>query len=75
MRTLLIIALALLGGLFTCLPLTAGAPLAESKARGTAQVVSVQGSYMIEPLASNVFAAIAKPGGKASTNALFAIGR
>ena len=75
MKLLLIIALALLGGLFTCLPLGAGTVPHDSKARGTVQVVSVQASYVIEPLASNVFAAIAKPGGKASTNALFVIGR
>ena len=38
-------------------------------------VVSVQDSFLIEPLAPSVFAAIAKAGGKATTNALFVIGR
>ncbi|MDH3998039.1 MAG: hypothetical protein OET90_04285, partial [Desulfuromonadales bacterium] len=38
------------------------------------EVVSVQDSYCIEPLAPNVFAAIAKAGGNASTNAFFVIG-
>ncbi len=38
-------------------------------------VVSVQESFLIEPLAPSVFAAIAKTGGKATTNALFVIGR
>ena len=38
-------------------------------------VVSVQESFLIEPLAPSVFAAIAKSGGQATTNALFVIGR
>jgi glyoxylase-like metal-dependent hydrolase (beta-lactamase superfamily II) len=38
-------------------------------------VVSVQESFLIEPLAPSVFAAIARTGGKATTNALFVIGR
>ncbi len=38
-------------------------------------VVSVQDSFLIEPLAPGVFAAIAKTGGKATTNALFVMGR
>lgn len=38
-------------------------------------VVSVQNSFQIQPLAANVFAAIAKPGGQATTNALFVIGK
>ncbi len=38
-------------------------------------VVSVQDSFQIEPLAPGVFAAIAKVGGKATTNALFVIGK
>jgi len=38
-------------------------------------VVSVQDSFSIEPLAPGVYAAIAKPGGQATTNALFVIGR
>jgi len=38
-------------------------------------VVSVQDSFQIEPLASGVFAAIAKPGSEASTNAIFVIGK
>lgn len=38
-------------------------------------VVSVQESFLIEPLAPGVFAAIAKTGSKATTNALFVIGR
>ncbi len=38
-------------------------------------VVSVQDSFLIEPLAPNVFAAIAKAGSKATTNALFVIGK
>ncbi len=38
-------------------------------------VVSVQESFLIEPLAPSVFAAIAKTGGNATTNALFVIGR
>jgi len=37
-------------------------------------VVSVQGSFLIEPLAPSVFAAIAKSGSQATTNALFVIG-
>ena len=38
-------------------------------------VVSVQESFLIEPLAPSVFAAIAKNGSRATTNALFVIGR
>jgi glyoxylase-like metal-dependent hydrolase (beta-lactamase superfamily II) len=38
-------------------------------------VVTVQDSFQIEPLASGVFAAIAKPGSEASTNAIFVIGK
>lgn len=38
-------------------------------------VVSVQDSFQIEPLAAGVFAAIAKTGSKATTNALFVIGK
>ncbi len=38
-------------------------------------VVSVQDSFLIEPLAPSVFAAIAKEGGKATTNAIFVIGK
>lgn len=38
-------------------------------------VVSVQDSFQIEPLASGVFAAIAKPGSEATTNAIFVIGK
>lgn len=38
-------------------------------------VVSVQASFKIEPLAPGVFAAIAQAGGKATTNALFVIGK
>jgi glyoxylase-like metal-dependent hydrolase (beta-lactamase superfamily II) len=38
-------------------------------------LVSVQDSFLIEPLAAGVFAAIAKAGGKATTNALFVIGK
>lgn len=38
-------------------------------------VVSVQESFLIEPLAPSVFAAIAKSGSHATTNALFVIGR
>ncbi len=38
-------------------------------------VVSVQDSYRIEPLAPGVFAAIAQAGGKATTNAMFVVGR
>ncbi len=37
-------------------------------------VVSVQDSFLIEPLAPSVFAAIAKSGSQATTNALFVIG-
>ena len=37
-------------------------------------VVSVQESFLIEPLAPSVFAAIAKAGSQATTNALFVIG-
>ena len=37
-------------------------------------VVSVQESFLIEPLAPSVFAAIAKSGSQATTNALFVIG-
>ncbi|NIR49321.1 MAG: MBL fold metallo-hydrolase, partial [Phycisphaerae bacterium] len=32
-------------------------------------------SFLIEPLAANVFAAIAKPGSQATTNALFVVGK
>ena len=38
-------------------------------------VVSVQDSFLIEPLAPRVFAAITKTDGKATTNALFVIGK
>ena len=38
-------------------------------------VVSVQDSFQIEPLSAGVFAAIAKPGGSATTNAIFVIGK
>ena len=38
-------------------------------------VVSVQDSFQIEPLAASVFAAIAKAGSKATTNAFFVIGK
>jgi hypothetical protein len=38
-------------------------------------VVSVQDSFDIEPLSVGVFAAIAIPGGKATTNAIFVIGK
>ena len=37
-------------------------------------VVSVQDSFQIEPLAPSVFAAIARDGSQATTNALFVIG-
>lgn len=51
----------------------------KAKEKGAAEpavaIVSVQESFLIEPLASGVFAAIAKEGGKATTNALFVIGR
>ena len=40
-----------------------------------AAVVSVQDSFQIEPLSAGVFAAIAKPGGSATTNAIFVIGK
>lgn len=40
-----------------------------------AAVVSVQDSFLIEPLAPGVFAAIAKAGGQATTNAIFVIGK
>ena len=45
------------------------------KLRTTVNVVSVQDSFTIEPLASGVYAAIAKPSGEATTNAMFIIGR
>jgi hypothetical protein len=38
-------------------------------------VASVQNSFKIEPLAARVFATIAKTGSKATTNALFVIGK
>ena len=40
-----------------------------------AAVVSVQDTFQIEPLSANVFAAIVKPGSKATTNAIFVIGK
>jgi len=38
-------------------------------------IVSVQESFSIQPLAPNVFAALAKAGGMATTNAMFVIGK
>lgn len=46
----------------------------ESSAEPAVAVVSVQKSFLIEPLAPSVFAAIAKSGSQATTNALFVIG-
>jgi len=51
-------------------------PVKEKPSVGPAvAVVSVQESFLIEPLAPAVFAAIAKTGSQATTNALFVIGR
>jgi glyoxylase-like metal-dependent hydrolase (beta-lactamase superfamily II) len=46
----------------------------ESSAEPAVAVVSVQESFLIEPLAPSVFAAIAKSGSQATTNAIFVIG-
>jgi len=46
----------------------------ESSGAPAVAVVSVQESFLIEPLAPSVFAAIAKSGSQATTNALFVIG-
>lgn len=51
-------------------PGKAQAPVAAAVA-----VVAVQDSFQIEPLAPGIFAAIAIPGGQATSNALFVIGR
>jgi glyoxylase-like metal-dependent hydrolase (beta-lactamase superfamily II) len=53
------------------------APAKEKKSSvGSAvAVVMVQDSFQIEPLSAGVFAAIAKPGSKATTNAIFVIGK
>ena len=52
------------------------AELVKKKSRGepAVAVVSVQESFHIEPLAPSVFAAIARNGSQATTNALFVIG-
>jgi glyoxylase-like metal-dependent hydrolase (beta-lactamase superfamily II) len=47
----------------------------EAPVESAVAVVSVQESFLIEPLAPSVFAAIAKTGSKATTNALFVIGK
>lgn len=52
-----------------------GATGEKSPVGSAVAVVSVQSSFLIEPLAPSVFAAIAKSGGQATTNALFVIGR
>ncbi|MDH3453917.1 MAG: MBL fold metallo-hydrolase [Desulfuromonadales bacterium] len=59
----------------TSVALAAGPVRQEPSVAPAVAVVSVQGSFQIEPLAPSVFAAIAKPGGNATTNALFVIGR
>lgn len=75
MRSAALISLALFWGLFAC-PLEAAEQRERpSRLTATALVVSVQNSYTIEPLAANVYAAIARPGSNATTNALFIIGR
>ena len=74
MRHFLPFILMLLLGLPTAAPCadkTGDKPAAEP----TVTVVSVQDSFRIEPLAAGVFAAIARSGGNATTNALFVIGR
>lgn len=53
----------------------ADSQLPAQRTEQSVEIVSVQGSFRIEPLAANVFAAIARPGGKATTNGLFVIGR
>ena len=78
-RILLIILIAIHG--LTTAALSAGSPKAaeppkdEPSVVPAVAVVSVQASFLIEPLAPGVFAAIAKTGSKATTNALFVIGR
>jgi len=63
--------------LYSLTSLALAAPRAKDDAavEPAVAVVSVQDSFLIEPLAPGVFAAIAKVGGKATTNALFVIGR
>jgi glyoxylase-like metal-dependent hydrolase (beta-lactamase superfamily II) len=72
-RILLIILIAIHG--LTTVALSVEPPKDEPTVVPAVAVVSVQESFLIEPLAPAVFAAIAKPGSKATTNALFVIGR
>ena len=60
---------------FCCNAFAVDKPVRRPKPKPSVKVVSVQNSFAIEPLASGVFAAIAKPGSGASTNAMFVIGR
>jgi glyoxylase-like metal-dependent hydrolase (beta-lactamase superfamily II) len=78
-RILLIILIAIHGLTTVALsaepPKAAEPPKDEPTVVPAVAVVSVQESFLIEPLAPAVFAAIAKTGSKATTNALFVIGR
>ena len=72
-RIFLIILIAIHG--LTTVALSAEPPEDKPPVVPAVAVVSVQESFLIEPLAPAVFAAIAKTGSKATTNALFVIGR
>jgi glyoxylase-like metal-dependent hydrolase (beta-lactamase superfamily II) len=72
-RILLMILIATYG--LATAAFSAGLPEDKPSVVPAVAVVSVQKSFLIEPLAPGVFAAIAKTGGKATTNALFVIGR
>lgn len=77
MRHLILFIVLLLGlpAVAFCATRTGATAAAKTVDNPAVAVVSVQGSFRIEPLASNVFAAIAEAGSKATTNALFVIGR
>ncbi|MDT8440865.1 MAG: MBL fold metallo-hydrolase [Desulfuromonadales bacterium] len=75
MRSVALTFTALIWGLFACTAEATDKRGFPPRQAPTAQVVSVQTSYTIEPLAANVYAAIARPGSRATTNALFVIGR
>jgi len=55
-------------------PATVTAPAAPERATAAGRIKPQQDSFVIEPLGGSVFAAIAKIGGQATSNAMFVIG-
>lgn len=72
-RILLIIIIVIYGSVSVVL--SAGPNKKGAARESSVAVVSVQDSFLIEPLAPSVFAAIVKTGSKATSNAFFVIGR